>query len=572
VDFLNKYSFKLVLFVSLSVFFIVILSTIIYVNYRVSINEIVHLSATQQKTNLDLIKQNIEQKLRSLEANAVVLSRQSSLNKVINNHTGDYLGNSLTIDFSNSVYSNGDLHSIEVFMNNPPTSNIHNPVRYYSLEEAEQSNWIHLLANKNAAWIGIRSIEMFAGEEHVISHTRKILNSRGQTQAILSLNLDPLITENWLRSHPNDSTLYLINEQSHILASTDHTGIGENYISSGDFKNSPDQNEPYLINKDELVVTADLLNYNWELVATTPYEQITVSSKQVAKELLLFSLIITIFVLIVVYLLIKQLTKPIRQLTHLMNNYQLNRTIQVVPDDYKNEFGHLFVGYKNLITRSENLYNSLIEQYKRHKRADIRALQANINPHFLYNTLDQLNWRAIERGDDDMSEILELLGDMLRTGLSNGENLLTIEDEVEYVKKYLKLQVIRMQGTFCYQIDLNEQVSHAFIPKLTLQPFVENAIIHGLQEAEDGCITISIDEKDEQIHISIKDNGVGADSFSKNDNNIKTGGYGIENVKDRLNNYYSYNVKICLVNRPEGGVEVLLIIPKIVDKNKFSFL
>src|SRR5699024_9417036 len=151
--------------ISISIFFIVMLSTIIYINYRVSINEIVHLTAKQQQTNLELTKQNIEEKLRSLEANAVVLSRQSSLNEVINNRTMYYQIHSLTNDFSNSVYSNGDIHSIEIFIDDPPTNNLQYPVRYYPLEHAEQANWIHLLTNKNAAWIGIRNIEMFAGEE-----------------------------------------------------------------------------------------------------------------------------------------------------------------------------------------------------------------------------------------------------------------------------------------------------------------------------------------------------------------------------------------------------------------------
>lgn len=569
---LKKYSFKLVLFISISIFYIILLSSIIYINYQVSINEIVQLTAKQQQTNLELIKQNIEEKLRSLEANAVVLSRQSSLNEVINNRTMYYQIHSLTNDFSNSVYSNGDIHSIEIFIDDPPTNNTQYPVRYYPLDDAKQADWIHLLTNKNAAWIGIRSIEMFAGEESTISHARKIKNSRGQIQAILIVNLDPLIAESWLRTYPNDSTLYLINEHSHILASTNHTGIGENYLPSSDLVDSLEQNEPFLINKEELVVSTDLINHGWELVAATPYEQLTHSSKEVSKQLLLFSFAITVFALIAIWLLTKQLSKPIYQLTNLMNNYQLNRTRQEVPNDYKNEFGHLFTGYKNLITRNERLLDSLIEQYKHHKHAEIKALQANINPHFLYNTLDQLNWRAIERGDDDMSEMIELLGDMLRTGLANGESVLTIEDEVKYVEKYLKLQVIRKQGTFRYQIDLNKQISHVFIPKLTLQPFVENAIIHGLQDTENGLITITIDEKDQQIHISIKDNGVGADSFSKKEQNTKTGGYGIKNVKDRLNNYYNYNAKVSIMNRPVGGVEVLLIIPKISDKSEFPFL
>ncbi len=542
------------------------LSTIILMNYRVSVNEIVHLTASQQQTNLDLIKQNIEEKLRSLETNAVVLSRQRSLNEVINNRTSYYQAYSLSIDFSNSVYSNGALHSIEIYMNDPPTNNIQNPVRYGHLDHAKQSDWIHLLDKQISAWLGIRTVEMIAGEERVISHARVINNARGDMQAIIVLNLDPLIVENWLRSYPNESTLYLINENDHVLASTNHVVIGENYAVSSAIKE-----QPYLIEGDELVVKTDLLPYEWKLIGVTPYHELTESSKQVAKDLLLFSALLTLVVIIIISVLTNQLTKPIAKLTDLMNHYHLDSTVQDIPKDYHNEFGQLFSGYRNLITRNEHLHNSLIKQYKQHKHAELRALQANINPHFLYNTLDQLNWRAIEQGDDEMSMMIELLGDMLRTGLSNGESIMTIEEEVDYVEKYLKLQVIRKQNHFHYQISCQDSISQALIPKLTLQPFVENAIIHGLQDLKDGLITISISEKNEMVLISIKDNGVGADSFTKSNKVIKTGGYGIKNVKERLNHYYNNKAKVNLFNRAEGGVEVQLVIPKVTNKDEFSF-
>lgn len=570
--FLNKYSFKYVLFISISSLFIITLATIIFINYRVSIKEIVHLSASQQQTNVTLIKDSIEERLRAFEANAIVLSRQSSLNEVINNRGSYYQIYSLTNDFSNSVYSNGDLHSIEIFIDDPPTNNIQNPVRYYDLEKALTSPLIHRLDHKNADWIGIRTVEMISGDEPVISHARKIKNSRGQTQAILVLNLDPLIAESWLRSYPNESVLYLIDKHAHILASTNQTEIGQKYIPSTTSEELTDWNRSYFVNKDELVVTADLMSYDWQLVATTPYQQLTQSSKQAATRLLLFSLLITVFVLIAIGFLSNQLTKPIHQLTDLMNHYQLNRATQNIPNHYRNEFGHLFTGYKNLINRNEKLHKSLIAQHKQQKRAELKALQANINPHFLYNTLDQLNWRAIESGDDDMSEMIELLGGMLRVGLSNGKSILTIEEEVEYVKKYLKLQEIRQQGTFQYHIVMEEEVRHALIPKLTLQPFVENALIHGIQDIEDGLITITIRDKKNFIQISIKDNGLGADSFSKHKTDHKSGGYGIKNVKDRLNHYYHYAAKINITNRPEGGVEVILRIPKIFDTKGFSLL
>nr|WP_239585346.1 sensor histidine kinase [Amphibacillus cookii] len=255
-----------------------------------------------------------------------------------------------------------------------------------------------------------------------------------------------------------------------------------------------------------------------------------------------------------------------------MNNYQLTRTIQDIPDDYQNEFAQLFNGYQNLIKRNERLHHSLIKKYRQHKRAELKALQANINPHFLYNTLDQLNWRAIERGDDDMSIIIELLGDMLRTGLSNGESIMTLEEEVNYVKKYLQLQSIKDSDAFQYTIHLEEKIKDACIPKLTLQPFVENAIIHGFQEMAGGKISINISQRNQQVFISIQDNGVGATSFSKSNQKAKTGGYGIKNVKERLNNYFNYKANLMISNREQGGVEVQLTFPVIRDKKALSFI
>lgn len=530
-----------------------------------SVNEIIDLTARQQETNLELIKRNIEEKLTSIENNSVVLARQSSLHEVIHGNHSHFQRNALTLDFSNSVYSNGDIHSIEIFMENPPTNNIQNPVRYYNINEAYETNWIGSLDKQIATWIGIRPIEMMAGNEVVISYARILKNSRGHVQAILVLNLDPLIVENWLRSYPNDSILYLINENQHILASTDYKSIGEN--NDIQIETESNQATTHFTQDEQLIVSSEIKPYNWKLIGVTPYSELTKSSNQVARNIVLFSFILLLVFLIGMSFIINQLTKPIHQLTKLMNDYKLNRTNQIIPNDYTNEFGKLFHGYQNLINRNERLFNSLIKQYKSQKRAELRALQANINPHFLYNTLDQLNWRAIERGDDDMSLMIELLGDMLRVGLSNGEAIISIEDEVNYVEKYLKLQSIRNKESFRYHFNIDKQALHAYIPKLTLQPFVENAIIHGLANKNNGLITITIHQQEDHIVLSIKDNGSGAQSFQKSRKKMKTGGYGIRNVKERLNHYYNYKAKIFLSNRSEGGVEVKITIPKVTDKS-----
>ncbi|SEN51743.1 two-component system, sensor histidine kinase YesM [Amphibacillus marinus] len=565
----KKYSFKHLLFLSMTSLFLVSIAIIIAVNYRVSVTEIVNLSAQQQRTNLLLIQESLNEQLRSIENNAVVMARQSNLRNVISGGTSYYQANLLTLDLSNTVYTNGSVHSIEIFMNEPPTNNIQNPVRYGELEQALETTWMNVFDEYAAAWVGIRSIEMIYGEDRVISHARVIKNARGQTEGILVVNLDPLIVENWLRKFDLASTLYLVNNTGHVLASTNVAGIGENFYRPDILTDSAEQTHSHTID-DELIVTSALLPYQWTLIGVTPYQALTQSSVLVAQRLISLGVITISVALIIALLLSKQLTKPIKELTCLMNHYQLNRSQQQIPDDYKNEFGQLFSGYKNLINRNEQLHHSYIKKYKQHKQAELKALQANINPHFLYNTLDQINWRAIEHGDDDMSRIIELLGEMLRIGLSNGESILTIENEVDYLEKYLKLQLIRMKGNFMYDLTVAASVKQALIPKLTLQPFVENAIVHGLAGIAHGKLELSVTQVDKRIIISIKDNGIGADSFKKKQGDSKSGGYGIQNVRERLTHYFNYQAKLTLSNHQQGGVEVQINIPFITDQHELG--
>ena len=203
------------------------------------------------------------------------------------------------------------------------------------------------------------------------------------------------------------------------------------------------------------------------------------------------------------------------------------------------------MGTSDLIERSESLFNSLIKQHKRQRNAEIKALQANIYPHFVYNTLDQLNWSAIEYGYDDMSK-------MLRIGLSSGESIITMKDEITYLNYYLQIQQIQMEGHLQCDFDVPDEVLHYFIPKLTFQPFFENAIIHGFQGRRKGKVGLEIEEAGDYLVIKILDDGVGSETFDRKPSKFQTGGYGIRNVVERLDVYFGRKAKVTIQNRRGG--------------------
>jgi two-component system sensor histidine kinase YesM len=260
--------------------------------------------------------------------------------------------------------------------------------------------------------------------------------------------------------------------------------------------------------------------------------------------------------------------KPIGLLLQEMSRNSVNVNKISLPKGYRNEFGALFSGYRKLIERIQELYASLEDQYRRQKEAEIKALQAMINPHFLYNTLDQLNWMAIAGGQEKMSRILELMGKMFRIGLSNGESVISIRDELLHMECYMQIQQIRLGEQFVLRVDVPETMKDLSIPKMTLQPFIENAIMHGFHGKKEGTIEVCAEiTKDAVVVFRITDNGIGLRNDWQEPKKRKTGGYGIRNVRERIDIYFGGSYGLELMPNTDGpGTTVLIRIPALNNK------
>lgn len=201
----------------------------------------------------------------------------------------------------------------------------------------------------------------------------------------------------------------------------------------------------------------------------------------------------------------------------------------------------------------------------------MKALQAQINPHFLYNALSLINWKAIGAGEEDISKITLLLSDFYRTTLNKGESIITIEGEIKNIKSYIEIQLIMHDYDFEveYQIDVGSM--EYLMPKLILQPLVENALEHGLDLKEEGekKLVLSCQETSEDIVLAVLDTGVGMDAMTTNSLvNTHMTGYGVHNVNDRLMLFYGENYKLHIVSYPGVGTKVEIHIPKKLEIQK----
>lgn len=246
-----------------------------------------------------------------------------------------------------------------------------------------------------------------------------------------------------------------------------------------------------------------------------------------------------------------------------------------VRNDYQyedDEIGFLKKNFDYMIERISLLIEEIQEKEKMTTQAELRALQYQINPHFLYNTLNTINLLAQMAGQREISETIINLGTLLRTSLDLEKTFIPVKEELAYLDTYVKINNVRYRGRFKLQIQCPDGLKNYMVPKLILQPIVENSIIHGFERKMDDCqISVCVEEKDNDLIIRIYDNGVGMTEEQMEFLNKKTREnprninrhIGIINVSMRLQLYYGGSSVIRFENNPSGGLVTCLNIEKM---------
>ena len=197
----------------------------------------------------------------------------------------------------------------------------------------------------------------------------------------------------------------------------------------------------------------------------------------------------------------------------------------------------------------------------------MKALQAQINPHFLYNSLSLINWKAIEAKQPDISRITLLLSKFYRTSLNKGKNITSIKDEISNIQSYIDIQLMMHDNEFDIKYDLSPDIMEYSIPNLMLQPLIENAIDHGIDIKTDGRGVIEIVgqmEGEDMIRLTVSDNGVGmSEEMAQQILSEGSRGYGVKNVNDRIKHFYGEEYGITVESEEGKGTRIIILIPAV---------
>ncbi|TDF98888.1 cache domain-containing sensor histidine kinase [Paenibacillus piri] len=573
---IKKYRIDSILSGSFTGFFILLLVIVCWVSYTVSSKELAENTSVYQQELMSELNKQMMLQMRTVEQLSLVISRNTELLHYLDIPENDlYTKQKEQADvhkvMSQLINSTPSLQSMKMYVKKPMSSDPKEYVSFVEHNEMFSEPWYALAEKSDFTWLGERSIETMQGTQNVVTFARKIYSNTLEYQGVLLLNVKAKVLYNMMVGEKQTAHRYLLDSGGRLIVGTNQSIFTE--LKLPELLNKTQSGTGYMHKKgnaggadaDYLIVWAKSFNEGWIISEVTPWEMIAAGSFKLAMTIFWIGLVSILAAVLFTLYLSRSFTKPIRQLLQAMGKFPLEQKQVDLPVDYNNEFGSMFNGYRRLTERIDELYRSLDLEHQRKRKAEIKALQAMINPHFLYNTLDQLNWMAIDAGHERMSHVLELMGRMFRIGLSNGESLITLEQELLHTECYLQIQQLRWGDGLLYTIDVaDESMKALLIPKLILQPFVENAVIHGFHDKQQGRITITALQDEQGLIIRIADDGVGLKPGWNRQPRRNTGGYGIRNVRERIEAYFGSPYGITIEPGHEGqGTQVTLRIPRL---------
>lgn len=321
------------------------------------------------------------------------------------------------------------------------------------------------------------------------------------------------------------------------------------------------------------IVTVKTVGYTgWRIVGVTPLDGVSLNSIK-TKLLMVFIIAFVLFILTIINSYIStKITGPIKELEKSVNEIEEGNLETRVSSGGSYEIQHLGASIQNMARQIRRLMDDIVTEHESKRKSEFDTLQSQINPHFLYNTLDIIVWMIENEKKSEAVKAVTALARFFRISLSKGKSIIRVGDELEHVRNYLMIQTMRYKNKFTYRIECGEETRELASLKLILQPLVENAIYHGMEFMDgDGEILVKAWTKDGELFMSVSDNGLGMTEeqverlFSDN-THVSSGrgsGIGVKNVNERIKLYFGKGYGLTIESEPDEGTTVTARLPAV---------
>lgn len=499
---------------------------------------------------------------------------------MVDNNNFSILIQSLEVNPDLSTLSNSS-DCFQLYMNSGMASVYDSSKNYFLMSSAKKQSWYSLLEGKGSIFV-----KTSRDGKNYISYIRRISREQNVADYIGIIKVD--IPEDSISTILNQATpnplskVMLLSNIDLLFGSEGNLQIVNQQIKSyvTTFVKSGDKAMHESINLDNgkqmmFLHSIDVDNTTWTFLLFVPLSTFYASSFLIMRQVVTIFLLLVPLTFSLSYFISDTATKRIRALSsHMKNMRNGNFDVQILKSG-NDEIGTLIKNYNVMLTRISMLMDEKYQLGEKVKGLELKALQAQINPHFLYNTLDLVNLMSLKYNAPQIGIVIRSISKFYKISLSNGNCFISVKDELEHINAYVLIQNMRFTNQIVYKNLVAESLYEYEIVKTVLQPIVENAIIHGILEkdSEMGTITISGEEIGGDIFFYVKDDGVGISPEILNqllkDGGKKStnGGYGLRNVNDRLKMNYGKEYGLTCESKVGLGTTVTVKIKAVKNES-----
>lgn len=505
-----------------------------------------------------------------------ILSQETELYR---NNVGLWLINTQKIEevFFTTSY-NPDFMAVKLYLESGLTDLFTNE-QYNSMKDYQDESWFKVInPGTNKVYWFVES--SFADvEQPTLIAMKKIPSKTNLNDSIgfLRIDIDRNIIIDLLEQGltTEDSMSFLISPTEIICESENMQFLDESLQNRIiDYIRNTDAADPVWKNfrsvkGDMLVVHKRLSNTDWKLVTLIPQKDINSQIRDAIIKLIFTLFLIIPITLPIAYLVSKSITNRISLLTEQIQKVGIKHLDLKIDPDSHDEVGILTTKFNLMLDRISTLLEEKFDLGQELKSIELKALQAQINPHFLYNTLDQLYWLGVKHDVKEISDLVLSFSKFYKLSLSKGKSEVTIQNEIEHIQTYINIQNFRFDNSFKLEIEVGEEYTDILIPKISLQPIIENSIIHGIQESdnEKGTISIYTETLEDNLLLKIKDDGVGMTKdqlsglFEEKKDYDSLHGFGLKNIDSRYKLLFGPDYGITIESELNEGTSVIIKIP-----------
>lgn len=479
-----------------------------------------------------------------------------------------------------TVQSNSDVFRVRLFVDK---SKLYagEKINFFSLDSLKDRPWYSEIieANGGIVWTGdYNETFLDAGDVRVLSAARMLRdpNHYDNISGVLMIDVQEKMVSDILGTlqFAPGTQVYLADADGSIIYHPDESQIGNKVAPAIlDALRQGAEGSRSLKLGSELndVMFTTLTPTGWKLIAQGTETQLSQRAVKLTQRSEWTSLLeyIALFILlpfVLLAIIVRGMNRRVMQVITVIRREGTEGLNELPP--VNGDFHILERSVDHLILRVRTLVEEKYRAEIHEREAQLQALQAQINPHFLYNTLDTINWIAIGKGASDISQMIDSLAKYFRLSLSKGRSIVSVEDELSLAQVYLEIQQSRFPNTFDFRLDIQSELGAYQMPKLILQPIVENALLHGIRKSKDkrGSITIAVRKEGEDLLFTVSDNGIGMEeqqalrllTEAPSEPRIDSTGssYGLYNVNERIKLYAGDEYGLSIASHPGAGTTV----------------